>query len=274
MTEPERIRISEYIENEFGIKMPASKKHLLEGRLAKRLFALGFHAYGDYFDFATRDPAGGEEFLHFSDLVSTHETSFFREPAHFDFLEGKVLSELCKDHDRHTISMLCMACSTGEEAWTLAMIADSALKKSRRNDISFSVEAVDLSEKAVLVAERGVYPSNRVGKIPGELQKRYLMVSKDRQLDRCRFVPELRERVAFHTGNLLGDFKLIQHQYDIVFCRNVLIYFDHANQQLVMKELYRYLDPKGFLFLGHSETLVGISSPLRAVAPAVYRKVR
>jgi chemotaxis protein methyltransferase CheR len=272
MTESERRSISVYIENEFGIRMPAAKKSLLEGRLAKRVMACGLENYGVYFDFVTKDLAGRDEYVHFMDLVSTHETSFFREVRHFDFLRRSVLPALCKEGNRRSISVLCAACSTGEEAYTLGMLIDSSLREQRRYDIGFSVEGIDLSTKAVLIAERGVYLTERIKKIPNELRKRYVMVSKDKTKDLCRFVPELRGNMRFHTGNLLGDLALLHHLYDIVFCRNVLIYFDRLNQRRAIATLLSHMNPDSFLFLGHSETMLSFDFPLRSVAHSVYIK--
>jgi len=272
MTAAELGRIGEFIELEFGIKMPAAKKGLLEGRLGKRVAACSLPSYGAYFDFVTKDSAGQDEYIHFMDLVSTHETSFFREVKHFDYLQGAILPALCAEGGRRAISVLCAACSTGEEAYTLAMLVDTALRKARRGDIEFFLEGVDLSHKAVAIAQRGVYLGERVKKIPDDLRARYLMVSRDRAKDLCRFVPELRRCLHFHTGNLMDDLSLIQHDYDIIFCRNVLIYFDRANQNRVIAKLVGAMGSGSTLFLGHSETMLTFDFPLRSVAHSVYQK--
>jgi chemotaxis protein methyltransferase CheR len=272
MTESERQRIGDFIEAEFGIKMPSAKKGLLEGRLAKRVAACGLKGYGAYFDFVTKDPAGQDEYLHFMDRVSTHETSFFREAKHFDFLCRSVLPALCEEGGRRSISILSAACSTGEEAYTLGMVIDSALREGRRGDIEFAVEGVDLSNNAVAVAERGVYLVERIGKVPGELRDRYVMISKDRSKNLCRIVPELRRCMSFHAGNLLGDMGLGERRYDIIFCRNVLIYFDRANQRKAIAGLVDRMAADSYLFLGHSETMLSLDLPLRSVSHSVYQK--
>ena len=272
MTERERKAISDYIESEFGIKMPATKKSLLEGRLAKRVALCGFPNFGAYFDFVTKDRAGRDEYLYFMDRVSTHETSFFREVRHFEYLSKDIIPALCSDKGRKSISVLSAACSTGEEAYTLAMLIDAALTKHRRTDIAFYLEGVDLSEKAVTVAKRGVYLAEETKKIPEELYRRYIMISKDKAKGLCRFVPELRSATNFHVGNLLGDLWLSQDRYDIVFCRNVLIYFDRSNQRKVIARLLGCMGANSFLFLGHSETMLSFDFPLRSVAHSVYQK--
>jgi chemotaxis methyl-accepting protein methylase len=272
MTEAERREISSFIETEFGIKMPAIKKSLLESRLGKRVAACRLPNYADYFDFVTKDPAGLDEYLHFMDLVSTHETSFFREIRHFDFLRGEILPALIGQSGRSSISVLCSACSTGEEAYSLGMLLDAGIQEVGLGGMGFCVEGLDLSEKAVTIARRGVYLAQRVEKVPVELRQRYVMANRDKTKHLCRIVPELRAKMRFHTGNLLGDLALDQRFYDVLFCRNVLIYFNSSNQYKVIKRLVDCMSADSFLFLGHSETMLTHSFPLKSVAHSVYQK--
>jgi chemotaxis protein methyltransferase CheR len=272
MTETERVQISDFIVKDFGIKMPPAKKPLLEGRLAKRLNACGMSTYEQYFRFVTEDPAGRDEFLTFADLVSTHETSFFREAQHFDLLKNRVLPGMAKRPGFRSLHFLSAACSTGEEAYTLAMVAAAFLESIRRDDIDLMVEGFDLSERAANMATRGVYSAERTKTISSDLRHRYLMTSKDPNKNLCRIVPELRHQTRFHTGNLLSDTGLGTRNFDIIFCRNVLIYFDHPTQFRVVSTLLRHLKPGGVLFLGHSESLSSQGLPVRALAHAVWEK--
>ena len=253
--------------------MPAIKKSLLEGRLAKRVAHCGLPSYGAYFDFVVSNPQGRDEFLVFEDLVSTHETSFFREASHFQYLEQTVLPELLAQQERKSVEVLSAACSTGEEAYTLAMVLDRVLGTRRGPPVPFAVEGVDLSSHAVLVAQRGIYLAERAASIPPESKRQYLMAGKDHRKDLCRFVPELRQRAVFHTGNLLGSMNLSQPSYDVIFCRNVLIYFDRANQQRALTLLVNHLKPRGHLFLGHSESMLGLNLPVKSVAQAVFQRL-
>jgi chemotaxis protein methyltransferase CheR len=272
MSDSERQVISDFVEKEFGIKMPANKKYLLEGRLAKRLNACGIASYGEYFAYVTRDQGGRDEYLHFADLVSTHETSFFREPGHFQMLSEQILPQLCRDRGRRSINVLSAACSTGEEAYTLAMLVAACLESQRRTDIVFAVEGLDLSERALAIARRGVYAMERAANIPDDLKRRFLMLSKDHQSGMCRFVPELRQHMQFHAGNLLGALNLELEHYDLIFCRNVLIYFSRENQARAINNLLGHLSAKGLLFLGHSETMLSLDLPVRSLAHAVFQK--
>jgi len=273
MSENERLLISGFIEREFGIKMPPAKKPLLEGRLAKRLAACGIATYEKYFRFVTEDPAGRDEFLNFADLVSTHETSFFREARHYEFLTDKVLPAMARRPGFGSLHLLSAACSTGEEAYTLAMVADAFLESIGRPDIDLQVEGFDLSDRAADMATRGVYSMERTTTIAPDLLRRYVMASKDSRKALCRIVPELRRKTRFHTGNLLADTGLGTRTFDIVFCRNVLIYFDRPNQQKVVSTLLGHLKPGGVIFLGHSESLASLDLPVRVIAHAVFEKL-
>jgi len=272
LRESERVRISQFIEAEFGIKMPEAKKSLLEGRLGKRLAATGMRSYGEYFDFVTADLRGRDEFLRFVDLVSTHETSFFREPAHFDFLAQQALPKVAAV-DGGPVTVLSSACSTGEEVYSLAMVVAAGLRQLRRAEFDFTVEGMDLSERAVAIAQRGVYLAERVKTVPPALAREYLMRSRDPQKNLRRVVPEIRRRTSFHPENLLTGPAFHSKTYDIVFCRNVLIYFEPANQRKVIQGLLNRLKPHGYLFLGHSETMVSLDLGVRSVANAVYQRL-
>jgi chemotaxis protein methyltransferase CheR len=269
MTEAELLKISTFVENEFGIRMPREKKPLLEGRLAKRVVATGQKNYGQYLDFVTRDPAGRDEYLVFADLVSTHETSFFREPGHLNFLE-KWVPEWRRRNQGQQFQLLSAACSTGEEAYSAAMVLDAAFEAE--GDLPrYQVEGIDISDRAVGIAQRGVYLAEPTRKIPQHLSSRYLMEGMGTKAHLRRFVPELRGRMLFHMGNLLGAPGFQSQRYDVIFCRNVLIYFDAQTQKQVLGLLLSHLRDDGLLILGHSETMAAIEFPVRSLAPAVYQ---
>ncbi|HOZ71131.1 MAG TPA: protein-glutamate O-methyltransferase CheR [Spirochaetales bacterium] len=268
LSDSEFRKIASFIEQEFGIRMPEAKKALLQGRLHKRLVACGKRSYGEYFGFVTEDPAGKDEFLVFTDLVSTHETSFFREPGHFKHLR-QILPDLAAERSR--LRFLCAACSTGEEAYSLAMTIDETLSEAGLGRVPFTIEGFDLSSHAVEAARRGVFSEARAKKIPAEMTKRYMMRSKNPVKEVRRAVPELRARMLFHTGNLLDDMGLAERRYDVIFCRNVLIYFDRRNQQKVVAALASRLSDEGYLYLGHSETISNLDLPLRTIGHAVYQ---
>ncbi len=275
MSEKERVEISSFIESEFGIRMPAVKKVLLTSRLSKRLNSLGFKSYGDYYQFI-RSKQGRDEYLIFADLVSTHETSFFRESQHFDFLFSKGLPELVESGGagiRRELRVLSAACSTGEEAYTLAITIEEFRRKNRINSLLYRITGADISEKVLASASRGVYAEGRVEKIPGEYMKKYFMRGKKEKRELVRVVPEIRANTEFIRMNLMNRSYFFPDKFDIIFCRNALIYFDRENQLSIIRKLTDHLSRNGYLFIGHSETMSGYNLPLRCVEPTIYRRL-
>lgn len=275
MSERERVEISSFIESEFGIKMPAVKKILLTSRLSKRLNLLGFKSYGEYYSFI-RSGKGADEFLVFADLVSTHETSFFRESQHFDYLYSRALPELSESGGagtRRILRVLSAACSTGEEAYTLAITIEEFRKRRNLRSYLYRITGTDISTKVLASAARGVYSEGRIGKLPGEYMKKYFMRGKNEKSELVRIVPELRANAEFMHMNLMDKSYPFAEKFDIIFCRNALIYFDRENQLEIIRKLTEHLSKNGYLFIGHSETMAGYDLPLRCVEPTIYRRI-
>lgn len=270
MTEEERVRISSYIEKEFGIKMSEAKKPLLTGRLSKRLRSLKMGSFGEYFDFI-HTPKGRDEYRIFTDLVSTHETSFFREPAHYDFLINEALPALYRagagqDRDLHILSA---ACSTGEEVYSAACAVEEFARLNKIKNIRYRITGTDISMHVVHFAVRGVYNQKAVVKLPVFAHK-YFMRSKDPAKSVVRVIPEIREKTRFMEMNLLDKSYPFDTKFDVIFCRNVMIYFDRKTQEHVSSKLCEVLAPGGYLLVGHSETLLGFPLPITSIAPATY----
>lgn len=270
MTQEERLLLGTFIEKEFGIQMPPIKRSLLQSRLARRVQALGLADYREYFRFVLSDE-GKDEFLLFTDLVTTHETSFFRESKHFQILTDEVLPDKFTAHSV-PLRVLVAACASGEEAYTIAMVIHDFLSRRGVQKPEFEIEGLDISDQMVKLASRGVFVDSRLQKVPSSFKRQFLMRSKDPSKNIHRVVPELRRHLYFHQGNLMGDMQLSRSAYDLVFCRNVLIYFNRANQMSVVKRLMDHLLPGGYLFLGHSETMVGSLLGLNSVHHGVFRR--
>ena len=203
-------------------------------------------------------------------VVTTNKTDFFREPRHFDFLMQSALPELMRLCGSGTRSIWSAGCSTGEEPYTLAMVLSEFA--SRNAGFNFSLLATDISTSVLDRAVRGVYKEEKVEAVPLEFRKKYFMRSKDRGKGLVRVAPEVRLLVKFRRLNFLDhDFGLRELQ-DIIFCRNVIIYFDRPTQEKVLGRLCQHLIPGGYLFMGHSETLSSLDLPLVSVGPMVYRK--
>ncbi|MCY1353578.1 Chemotaxis protein methyltransferase [compost metagenome] len=246
-----------------GLQLQPVKKPLICGRLAKRLSALQLSSYQDYY-LHLISPAGETELEVAIDLITTHETYFFREPKHFDFLQQKILPEMAA---RDEFRVWSAASSTGEEAYTLAMLLDDG-----RPQRSWEVLATDISLHVLRSARRGLYVMARGERIPQRLLKRYCL--KGRDLYEGRFLVEraLRERVEFRQSNLIKAAPELGH-FDLILLRNVLIYFDVPTKLQVLRNVVDRLKPGGWLMVGHSEALHDTALPLELVTSSIYRKV-
>jgi chemotaxis protein methyltransferase CheR len=264
-------RFSEFIQAELGIKMPSSKKTLLEARLQKRLRELGMSTHEEYCEYLFSPHGMDEELVKLVDVVTTNTTDFFREPKHFDILTSKVLPELvAKRGNARRVNIWSAGCSSGEEPYTLAMVLSEFSRQS--TCFNFGILATDISTQVLRMAVRAIYPESKIGPIPEEYRKRYLLRSKDRERRLVRVAPEARNHVRFRRLNFMEEFSFEDH-LDIIFCRNVVIYFDRQTQETLFSRFCRKLSVGGYLFIGHSESLAGMSLPLEPVAPTVYKRI-
>jgi chemotaxis protein methyltransferase CheR len=265
-------RLAAFIEEYSGIQMPPSKITMLEGRLRHRLRETGAASLSDYCRMVFEGHGLQTEAVHLIDAVTTNKTDFFREPEHFHILVQQVLPALLADRntgEQGQVKLWSAACSTGAEPYTLAMVMTDW--REHRHGLRISILGTDLSTDVLEVARRAIYPEAMVTVVPPEFRQRYLLRSRDRTRRLVRIVPELRRCVTFRRLNLMDAEYQADRNIDVIFCRNVLIYFDKPTQQAVLQRLCRNLRAGGFLFLGHSESLAGLSLPLHAVANAVFR---
>lgn len=266
-------RLGEFIHAEYGIKMPPSKKTMLEARLQKRLRALGMKSFGQYCEYLFSPEGVQNELVEMVNVVTTNKTDFFREPGHYGFLVDEALPELNRKYGagtRRPLMLWSAGCSSGEEPYTLAMVL-SEYAESRAN-FRFGLLASDISTQVLEKAKAAVYDEAKVEPVPLPLKKKYLLRSKDKERKKVRVVPELRSLVRFRRINFMESDFGMREAMDIIFCRNVIIYFDRPTQEKLLNRLSGHLVDGGYMFLGHSETLNGIDVPLSAVAPTVYRK--
>lgn len=265
-------RFSSLIYDSVGIKMPPAKKTMLEARLQKRLKALGIRSFEEYGDHVFSHEGRTSELVHLIDVVTTNKTDFFREPGHFDFMVKTALPNILgsKGATRDPVRVWSAGCSTGEEPYTLAMVLSEFAVG--RPDFRVAITASDICTQVLQTAKTGIYPEERTDPIPLNLKKKYLMRSREKSKSLIRIAPRLRSLVNFKRINFMDDDLGITEKMDIIFCRNVVIYFDKPTQQVLMKKFYKQLNPGGYLFIGHSETLSGLDLDFKAVASTVYRK--
>lgn len=268
-------RFSRFIQEELGIKMPPAKRTMLQARLQKRLRKLGMTDFQQYYDFVFSPEGQRTELPNLIDAVTTNKTDFFREAQHFTYLTARVLPELMR-HDGVGLArparFWSAGCSTGEEPYTLAMVLSEFRNYHPR--FTFSILGSDISGDVLRTAAAGIYPHDKVAPVPMPMRKRYLLKSRDSSKDLVRVVSELRSCVSFRRVNFMSRDLGIRQTMDVIFCRNVLIYFDRDNQEAVLNRICRHLIPGGYLFTGHSETLNGLEVPLVQAASTVYRKRR
>lgn len=261
-------QLSKLVYEECGNKMPPAKKILLESRLHKRLRALNMQSFKDYLLYLTGKDGMTNELVHMIDVVTTNKTDFFREAGHFEYLTRNVLPQLVQTGNNR-VNIWSSACSSGEEPFTLAMVMDDYIRKNPRLD--YTIFASDISTKVLEKAALAVYPIKHAEDIPIEFRKKYLLKSKEKDNPTIRIVPELRRKVRFARVNLMETLPF-DEKFDIIFCRNVLIYFDRPTQLHVVGNLAGKLKKGGHLFIGHSESLFQMDLPITQVAPTIYVK--
>jgi chemotaxis protein methyltransferase CheR len=274
MSEKDFRRFRDFIYDKCGINLLPKKKMMLTGRLSKRLRELGISSFAEYFDYVTSSKGRAEELIRMIDVVTTNKTDFFREPKHFDFLLNRALPHLLQSGRATSPKRFYIwsaGCSSGEEPYTLAMVLSEFIQAIGKGE--FSILATDISRRVLDIAQKGIYPDRSVGPVPIQLKQKYLMKGKGSQAGCCRIVPELRKCIQFQHLNLIEgrNFGLMT-KMDIIFCRNVIIYFDRNTQIRLFEKFYNQLKPGGFLFIGHSETLNGINDQFLPVSVAVYKK--
>lgn len=274
LKEADRRRVSQFIEREVGIQLPQTKHSLVETRLRKRQRALGMASLSDYIDFVLADEEGINERLHMVDALTTNKTDFYREPFHFEFLAEHL--SLVQKHKPYTATnpfkLWSAGCSTGEEPYTLAI----ELTEIKRlfSTFDFKLMATDISVSCLQTGKRGIYPHERVEPVDLALRKRYLLRSRNPQENKVQIAPEIRNKIDFMFFNLLASsFADYTAAFDVIFCRNVMIYFNNHDRNFIIENFARCLKKDGILFIGHSESLPDSSSLFKRIRPTIYQLI-
>ncbi len=240
---------------------------MLEGRLHKRLRVLGLSTFKDYCQFLFSAEGIKSELFHMIDVVTTNKTDFFREAAHFEYLTNHILPSVGKEN---VFNVWSAGCSSGEEPYTLAMVLNDFAE--RNTGFNYNIFGTDISGRVLQAAATAVYAEEKVAPVPLSMKRKYLLKSKNATQKTVRIIPELRSKVTFDRLNFIdGDFSSII-TFNVIFCRNVLIYFDRATQEKVIYKLCKKLKPGGILFLGHSESIANMNLPLTQIQPTTFRK--
>lgn len=270
LSDKEFSRLSSYIQGNYGIKMPPIKKTVLQGRLQKRLRKLQIPDFKTYVDFVF-SKEGENEIIHMMDVVSTNKTDFYREPIHFELLQEEILVDVFNRKGRGKINVWSAGCSSGEEPYTLAIVLNEFKEKNPGFD--FQIIATDISTQMLQQGANAVYKEERIEVVPLNIKKKYFLKSKERNNPKVRLINELRSKVKFQRLNFMDNVYQINESFDIIFCRNALIYFERDNQEQVINKLCNKLVPNGYFFLGHSESITNMKVPLRSLRPTVFTKI-
>lgn len=264
-------RLAKFIYQYSGIKMPITKVTMLEGRLRKRLRVCGIGTFDEYCDYLFNHNGLEREAIFLIDAVTTNKTDFFREPKHFEYLMETALPELLRLANGK-LRVWSAACSIGAEPYTVAMLLEEALSPRNAN-MDYQIIATDLSTEVLDTARRGIYPAAMVDPVPANLRRKYVMDHIDHERDEVRIDPALRRKVGFGRLNLMDETYPVRDLQHVIFCRNVLIYFDKPTQKHVLSNLCDCLIPGGYLFIGHSESATGLDLPIKQVANTIFKRM-
>ena len=265
-------RLAQFIEGHCGIKMPSTKLTMVEGRLRRRVRATGLGSLSEYCRYLFDDGGLETEAVELINAITTNKTDFFREPEHFRYLAEHAVPQLMSGRSGkgRALKIWSAACSIGAEAYTLAMVL--AGLEQQYGGLRSSIFATDICTDVLKTAVLGIYPEAMIAPVPADLCRKYVMRARNRDSQTVRITPELRAMVQFGRINLMQAPYQITREMDVIFCRNILIYFDKTNQERVLQQLSNHLRPGGYLFLGHSETIGGFNLPLAGVDSTVFRR--
>jgi chemotaxis protein methyltransferase CheR len=262
-------KISQLVYSHCGIHLHDGKKELVKARLSKRIREGNFPSFTDYYDYV-KTGEGTDEFIAMIDSLSTNLTSFFREDGHFQAL-SRIVPALLREEARRSgmrLRFWSAGCSTGEEPYTIAI---TALEAAQGLDAELHILATDISTRVLKKAEQGIYPADRVKAVPPDLLKKYFQIGQGNWAGHYRLKKDVRSLVRFQRFNLM-DSMAAGDPLDIIFCRNVMIYFDKKTQEGLVNRFYDKLAKGGYLFIGHSESLTGLNHAFKYLEPSLYRK--
>lgn len=271
MSDREFQLLRDLVYSRLGINLTEKKRSMLIGRLQKLLYTSGFKSFQDYYDYLVRE-SNEDAMIELINRVTTNYSFFYRGKSHFEFFSQRAFPELLetlRQRDSRDIRIWTAGCSTGEEPYMLIMMMLERLGLEYRF-WDGGILATDISEKALRFAREGIYPDARVKEVPQHLQKRYFKTLPDGLL---AVKDVVKREVVFRKFNLKNDVFPFEKPFQMIFCRNVMIYFDRQTRDALLQRFYEITEPGGYLFIGHSETLGRDQQKYKYIMPAVYRKI-
>ncbi|WP_379153378.1 CheR family methyltransferase [Paenibacillus sp. sgz5001063] len=267
MTDREFTELADFIKARAGIHLKAEKRAMMSGRLQQMVQAKGMASFGEYYSFL-RTGGSATELALLVDKISTNHTFFMRESEHFSYFQHHVLPEVMKRKNERDLRVWSAGCSSGEEPYTLSMIIDEAFGGGKFG-WDTQLLATDICSAVLEKARRGTYGASAMKELPGNWRKKYFEPSAEGTYS---VKPYLRSQVLFRRFNLMEERFPFTRRFHAIFCRNVMIYFDHATRYKLVRKFYEWTEPGGYLFIGHSESLDRGLTDYRYIMPAVYRK--
>jgi chemotaxis protein methyltransferase CheR len=264
-------KISEIVYSRFGINLTEKKKALVRGRLNKLIHSLDFETFSQYYDYVSEDKTG-ERLLDMVDKISTNHSYFFRESDHFDYLTENVLPQICenvKNRQDKKIRIWCAGCANGQEAYTLAMVL-SEFFSGNPGQWNPAILATDISISSLENAVNGYYTDEGLAGIPEKLRKKYFQMNKDGSGTAKK---ELKDLILFKRLNFMNATFPFKNKFDIIFCRNVMIYFDSETKETLVGKFHKYMLNQSWLFIGHSESLGRSNLNFKYIKPSTYIRV-
>jgi len=249
-----------------GISLHEGKKEMVKARVGKQIRLKNLSSFKEYFNLVQNDKSE-EELINLLNVISTNLTFFFRESKHFDYLKANIIPEINKNGFRK-LRFWSAGCSTGEEPYTLAMVIMDYLNTGI-ND--WKILATDLSTKVLNMAKNGIYAQEKLREVPPEMRRKYFQKGMNIQSGFYKVKDNIKEHIHFARLNLMEPFPM-KGPFDVIFCRNVMIYFDRSTQEELSRKFYAILRPGGFFFVGHSESLLGIKHEFKYLGPSIYQK--
>ena len=259
-------KVSHLVYRISGIKLRPGKEGLVKARLMKRLNALGLDTFEAYLDYVEHEPSR-QELSTMIDVLTTNKTSFFREQQHFDYFRQRIVPEL--QASRQPVRLWSAGCSTGQESYSLAITLRETMPDLDRRDVR--ILATDLSTQVLQQARQAVYEEDVLADVPQALRRKYFVLVRQAPIPAYEVVDKVRRLVQFARLNLMQQWPM-HGPFDLILCRNVMIYFDKPTQERLVNRFWQLLRPGGHLFIGHSESLSGISHPYHYIQPAIYVK--
>ena len=262
------------ITDKYGIRLPPEKKIMFQARLQKRLRELDILSFEEYAEKLSHSYGDSSELTTLADYISTNKTEFFREKTHFSFLTSRIIPEFLNEISAYRMPQLKVwsaGCSSGQEAYSIAISLEEYMRQ-KASRFEYSILATDISFRMLKTAKEAIYPMSQANEISHDLRQRYFLKSKNAHDPKIRLTKEIRDKVRLAYQNLMDGSYPFNMPFDVIFLRNTLIYFDQVVQKRVLAKVMHHLKTDGYLFIGHSESLINMDLPIKPVAPSVYVK--